>query len=717
MLVVQHGLEWQSPAPAGSLEVGNVLQTGHRTEAQPGHGSDLGGDAEQLAQVRLPVERHPAHPPPLGRAGQPHVLDGQAHRVEPGIGDGVAPENMGGTATLVIRDHHRHAGFEDALDLDAGEALGAFGVERVCEEPALGLDVVPEGLACSGVGDEDEIPGLAQPHAGSAVGGPEDPGQHLAADGLAAELGPHVAPAMDDVIKPGCRRRRRRLGTGAERALERRRDGVHSPGPYYRPGRQPVSLAQVTDQPWAHDACSLVDAMRAGELTPTEALELSLAAIERSELNAFSYVDADAARAAAEKADLSLPFGGVPVGIKELEHVTGWPYTEGSLVFADRTSDHDDIHVERLRRAGAILVGQTTSSEFGGVNYTSTKLHGTTRNPWDPSRTPGGSSGGSAAAVAGGLVPVGSGGDGGGSIRIPAGYSGLFGLKSTYGRIPKGPHTHQTPHTVTLGCLSRSVRDTARWFDACNGYHPHDTFSLPRVGGWEAGLGTATDELGSKRAVVAVDLGVAVVHPAVADVVQAAAEALVADAGLELVDVAVVFPPALMEWAMSNLVTLAADLGEHYPACEPELTMEILLGMNVASHHYDLAMAASAERFRVEMHEAMARILDEVDFILCATNPDVAFAAEGPVPMTVGERDLVAEFGDVIRAGANTGVLTMPANFCGNPAVSIPVGAVEGLPVGMQVIGRHHEEPLLLELAALAERERPWPLTAPGAPR
>ena len=472
----------------------------------------------------------------------------------------------------------------------------------------------------------------------------------------------------------------------------------------------------MTDHPWPGDACSLVDAMRAGDITPPEALELTLGAIERSSLNAFSHLDTEEARARAATADPSLPFGGVPVAVKELEPVEGWPFTEASLVHAGRVARYTSTHVERLRAAGAVLVGQTTSSEFGGVNYTSTKLHGTTRSAWDPTRTPGGSSGGSAAAVSGGLVPIASGGDGGGSIRIPAGYSGLVGLKSTYGRIPKGPEVHQTPHTVTLGCLSRSVRDTARWFDVCNGYDPHDTLSLPRVVGWEQALGTLGPALRGKRVAVAVDLGVAVVHPAVAELVQAGADALVADAGLDRVDVPVVFPPALLEWAMSNLVTLAADLGDRYPECESELTLEVMLGMNIAAHHYDLAMAAGAERFRVEMHEVMARLLDEVDFVVAATNPDVAFAAEGPVPMTVGERDLLAEFGDVVRAGGNTGILTMPANFAGNPAVSVPVGTVDGLPVGMQVIGRHHEEQLLLELAHVVERERPWPLVAPGAP-
>ena len=136
-----------------------------------------------------------------------------------------------------------------------------------------------------------------------------------------------------------------------------------------------------------------------------------------------------------------------------------------------------------MRDAGAVLVGQTTASEFGGINVTYTRLHGATSNPYDLERTPGGSSGGSAASVAGGLLPICTGGDGGGSIRIPAGFTGLFGLKATFGRIPKGPHTEIEPLTAVVGCLSRSVRDTARWFDACNGYDEYDPFSLPRVDG------------------------------------------------------------------------------------------------------------------------------------------------------------------------------------------------------------------------------------------
>ena len=309
---------------------------------------------------------------------------------------------------------------------------------------------------------------------------------------------------------------------------------------------------RVADQPWLR-RCLLAGRRIPGRArsAPSEALDASLAAIEASGLNAFSHLDVDAARAAAAAADVSLPFGGVPIGVKELESVDGWPFTEASLVFKDRIAEHDSTQVTRLRAAGAVLAGQTTASEFGGINCTSTKLHGTTRNPWNPERTPGGSSGGSAAAVAGGLIPIASGSDGGGSIRIPAGFTGLFGLKSTFGRIPRGPHTLQPPLTVVVGCVSRSVRDTARWFDVCNGFDPRDTLSLPRVDGWEAGLDSF--DLAGKRAVISIDLGSAIVEPRAAALVMEAAEALIAAAGLTRVDVVVDLPEGGLEWAMSNL--------------------------------------------------------------------------------------------------------------------------------------------------------------------
>jgi Asp-tRNA(Asn)/Glu-tRNA(Gln) amidotransferase A subunit family amidase len=461
----------------------------------------------------------------------------------------------------------------------------------------------------------------------------------------------------------------------------------------------------MTDTPWLGDACSLVDAFRSGERTPVDELEASLEAIESSELNAYSFLDPQAAREAAVSADVRAPFGGIPVGVKELDSVKGWPYTQASVPLKDQVATQDSALVSRLRDAGAELVGLTTSSEFGGVNLTRTNLNGVTRNPWELALTPGGSTGGGASAVAGGLVTIGTGGDGGGSIRIPAGFTGLFGLKCTYGRIPKGPDMLVGSLTAVLGCVSRSVRDTARFIDVTNGFDHRDPYSLARVDGWERGLGTRN--LRGKRAVIAPDLGVAVVHPEVTAMVVEHGEALARDAGLELVDVPVKLPELGYEWALAGLSEVLALLGDRYPDCEPDLTLEIGFGLKVATEIYNLEARARIENRRTAMNEALADVFDQVDFVIAAANPDVAFAAEGPLPTTVGEQQV--DLG-------NNGALTIPANVFGSPACSIPIGTSRGLPVGLQVMGRHHEEPLLLDLALVAERERPWPLVAPRSP-
>lgn len=292
-------------------------------------------------------------------------------------------------------------------------------------------------------------------------------------------------------------------------------------------------------------------------------MEATLAAVAASGLNAVSHVDTERALAAAENADVSLPFGGVPIGVKELDSVEGWPETEASAVFAGRIAHHTSIPVERItQRGGAVPFGLTTASEFGGVNLTRTVLNGATHNPWNPDRTPGGSSGGSAAGVAGGLFTLATAGDGGGSIRIPAGFTGLVGLKATYGRIPRGPRSQYGNLTVTVGCVSRSVRDTARWFDAANGHDPRDPLSLPRVDGWEAGLGS-TPVRGLRVAVVD-DWGGAVVSPAMWTVLLEAAEHLITTAGLVRTDtVDTELPRMGRAWSLSGNLEIEAMLGDN----------------------------------------------------------------------------------------------------------------------------------------------------------
>jgi aspartyl-tRNA(Asn)/glutamyl-tRNA(Gln) amidotransferase subunit A len=463
----------------------------------------------------------------------------------------------------------------------------------------------------------------------------------------------------------------------------------------------------MTDTPWLGDACSLVDAYRRGEHSPVDELSATLAAVEGSRLNAVCLVDADAAMAAATTADVSKPFGGVPIAVKELTNVAGWPQTEASVVFADRVAANDSTMITRLRGAGGVIAAQTTSSEFGGVNVTRTNLHGATHNPWQHGKTPGGSSGGSAAAVAGGLFTVATGGDGGGSIRIPAGFCGLVGLKASYGRIPKGPSAEIGNLTAVSGVMARSIRDTARWFDVCSGFDAHDPFSLPKTAPWEPALGTLGADLAGLRVAIAPTWGTSVVGPTTWELVEAAARELLAAAHLKLVDVDTHVPRMGLAWSLSGMVGIAAELGDRWPDCADQLTQEMAFGMATVTKQYSLETATFIHHRRVEVNDAMAQLFQTTDFVMTASNPDVAFEAEGPLPSVFGGIDVGMQ---------NNGRLTFPANLYGCPAIALPAGLVDGLPVSLQIVGPHHSEQLLLELGLLWERLRPWPLVAPGGP-
>ncbi len=465
-------------------------------------------------------------------------------------------------------------------------------------------------------------------------------------------------------------------------------------------------------KPWLGDASSLADAIRNGDVRATDALDASLSAIDASKLNAIAYLDADGAREQAAAIDRRIAdgedpglFAGVPLLVKDLEHAKGMPTTYGSVPYKNNVVDYDSIYVERLRASGAVIVGKSTASEFGLVDYTATKLHGVTRNPWNLERTPAGSSGGSAAAVAGGLVPLATASDGGGSIRIPAAYTGLLGMKGTFGRVPRGPRNRNGALTSHWGGVVRSVRDSARWYDVASGYHPRDPFSLPRIDGWERDLGT--HGLRGLRVALAPDLGAAILDPDVERVVVDAAELLIAAAQLRRVEATVRLPDKAAAWMNAGAASLFEDLRQFWPDCEDDLTYEIKYSMRFMEN-YRVWHAASVDRFRVAVNEAMADIFEKVDILLCATNPIEPFAAEGPMPNSVNGAKVPR---------SNNGVLTIPGNISGYPAISIPAGlSKNGLPIGLQAYARRHEDALLFDLALEFERTRPWPLTAPAAP-
>jgi aspartyl-tRNA(Asn)/glutamyl-tRNA(Gln) amidotransferase subunit A len=471
---------------------------------------------------------------------------------------------------------------------------------------------------------------------------------------------------------------------------------------------------------WEHDAWELADRVRAGELSARNLLELTLARIERLDpkLNAVCFLDPDRAWADAERVDERVaagddpgPFAGIPMGVKELAQVQGWPDTNASVPYAEAgaVAEFDCAEVARLRDAGAVLVGLTTAPEHGVVSYTASKLHGVTRNPWSLERTPGGSSGGSAASVAAGVFPACTGSDGGGSIRIPSSYSGLFGMKTTFGLLGAGPEPFNYSMTSVHGPIVRTVRDAARYLDATAGPTPTDPTSLPAPPVPFEDLvasGQATERLRGKRAAWTSTLGYAGTDPEVEKLAHDAAMSLVAEAGLELVDVPVEMPKPGVAWGLlSSLNTAAFHLdfeSQHLDDLSDVHRAGVELMMNLRPSGLYKAI-----RRRHELMVASARIWSDVDVLLTPTTPTTAFQAEGTLSGTVAGRE--------VNLMGLSAAFTAPFNMTGQPAASIPVGLVDGLPAALQVVAARHGDDLCLGAGALLERLRPWPKFAPLA--
>ncbi|HEX5613672.1 MAG TPA: amidase family protein [Acidimicrobiia bacterium] len=470
---------------------------------------------------------------------------------------------------------------------------------------------------------------------------------------------------------------------------------------------------------WERDAWELAESVRAGDVSAVDLLDESLRRIERldGELNAFVHLAPDEARAQAEAIDRRVAagddpgrFAGVPMGVKELAQVEGWPDTHASRLHADAIAPYDCTEVARLRAEGAVFVGLTASPEFGSTNWTRSFLHGTTRNPWNPERTPGGSSGGSAAAVSAGLTPICTGSDGGGSIRIPCAYTGLFGFKVSFGLI--GSNTaFDTGLTSVSGPIARSVLDAARYVDVVAGPTTSDPTSLPKPSPpFEDRLrsGAAVERVRGLRVAWSSTLGFAVCDPEVERIAHDAALALIADAGWELVEVEVDFPRPGRAWSIVSMLDTATSSLEPARGRMHDLTPVPRAGFEMLERA-TIDEFVRANQRRNDLLLAIGRVFDEVDLLLTPTTATTAFVAEGPPPMEIaGQR--VSGMGSV--------PYTAPFNISGQPAVSIPCGITsDGLPVGLQVVARRHQEEQVLAAGLIAETNRPWPKFAPLAAR
>lgn len=459
-------------------------------------------------------------------------------------------------------------------------------------------------------------------------------------------------------------------------------------------------------------AVEIADAVSAGEMTARTVIEQALARIERLDpsLNAFVHVDVDAALRAAADLDRRIakgedpgPLAGVPFGVKDNEDCASMPTRHGSLVHHDDApATRDSVHIARLRAAGAIPVGKTATAEFGLDGVTHTLAHGTTRNPWNPERSPGGSSGGSAAVVAGDMVPLATGSDALGSIRGPAGFCGLLGLKPSHGRIPRA---HGFKDTASLGAFTTRAADMARYLDAVAGPDHRDRMTLPPPGVRYADALDRFDTAGL-RAAWSVDLSFAPVDPEVAAICEAALRRLVEAAGLNLVQSGFTCTNVYPEW---NALAALEIMGEferldvlpaHIDAISPG-PRSFIEDARALSPAEQAGYRAHIRRLEAEV----AALYEDVDVLITPVACCDAYPAAGPMPTVIAGRDASRTHGEPFTA---------IGSVCWNPSIAVPAGFTEaGLPVGLLINGPRHRDEIVLRLARTWETASPWPRTAP----
>jgi Asp-tRNA(Asn)/Glu-tRNA(Gln) amidotransferase A subunit family amidase len=445
------------------------------------------------------------------------------------------------------------------------------------------------------------------------------------------------------------------------------------------------------------------------DVSSVELTRLFLERIERlnPRLNAYLTVSDEVAIAQAEAADAAIargerrgPLHGLPISIKDLAVTKGIRTTRGSLVFKDWIPDEDDIVVERLRASGAVFLGKTNTPELGHRGTTENRLGEPCRNPWDLTRTPGGSSGGAAAALASGLCPVATGSDGGGSIRIPAAFCGVFGIKPTQGRVPSpyaGPGGWR-PFSQN-GPLSRTVRDACLLFQVIAGPDPRDPLALAESP--PDFVAACKPDASGLRIAWSPDLGYAAVDAQVGRIAREAAQVFVSlGATVEPIEMALdgeaVLDTFRTVWLSDYAANYGALLPEHRDELDPVFRDQLEDAVGWPATKLALALR-ELEWHRRRMSEAMAGY----DLLMTPTLAVPAFTI-GDAPETIdGHRVPDPLWGYT--------PFTYPFNMTGNPAASVPCGfTAEGLPVGLHVVGRHGGETAIIRASAAFEEARPW---------
>jgi len=456
-------------------------------------------------------------------------------------------------------------------------------------------------------------------------------------------------------------------------------------------------------------ALELAARVRAREVSPVELVELYLARIERLDpkLNSYVTVDADGALAAAraaESASPEAPFRGVPISIKDLNETAGLRTTYSTKAYANNVPQIDAAVVRRIREAGFVVLGKTNTPELGTIAMTESELNGVCRNPWDTSRTPGGSSGGAAAATAAGLCPVAHGSDGGGSIRIPASCCGLFGIKPSRGRVSPSPYGSGSLGLGTSGPIARTVRDAAALLDAMAGYETGDSYIAPEPR--RPFLAEASAEPGRLRVAVTTSPPLQVpVDPECAAAAHSAAE-LLAELGHEVQEAT---PP----WDFSELFADFIRVWQVGPATAGIDDLSLLEPINRMLAKQARATSSPEHVLAIMRLQGAARQLiafwDEIDVLVTPT------LALPPVPVgwTFEDTD-----GDPHLAFARQTLFTpftAVINITGQPAMSVPLHWSEGgLPIGVHFIGKPFAEATLIRLAAQLEQARPWAYRRPA---